>query len=285
MPLIINTNVASLNAQRLLGNNTNLLQKNFERLASGFRINKAGDDAAGLQISEKLRSQIRGIGQAVNNAQDGISLLSIAEGTLSVVNDHLQRIRELTVQAANDTNSSDQRTAIDNEVKARLNDINRITKATQFNGKSLLTGDPATASIRLHIGANAVTSLDTINVALSALGSATATTLGISGAGASVGTTASSARVFLGKVDSALNKVANRLAKIGSIQSRLESALQNLSIAKENFTASESRIRDLDVAAESATLARNQILQQASASILAQANQSPQLALTLIGGR
>lgn len=285
MPLIINTNVSSLNAQRLLGANTFSLQKNYERLASGYRINKASDDAAGLQISEKLRSQIRGISQALNNAQDGISLLSIAEGTLTVVNDHLQRIRELTVQAANDTNSSDQRTAIDNEIKARLSDVNRITKATQFNGKSLLTGNPSTASIRLHVGANAVTSLDTINVALSALGSATATTLGISGTGASVGATASSARTFLGKVDSALTTVANRLAKIGSIQSRLESAITNLSIQRENFTASESRIRDLDVASESALLAKNQILQQASASILSQANQSPQLALTLLQTR
>lgn len=279
MSLVINTNVASLNAQRLLFVNTSALQKNYERLASGFRINRAADDAAGLQISENLRAQIRGVSQAINNAQDGNNLLSVAEGTLSVVQENLQRIRELTVQAANDTNGPDQRNAIEQEIQARIDDISRITRATEFNGIKLLdTTTPG--SLRLQVGANEVASLDTIDIAAGgALGDATATTLGVGNLDLS---TNSLALTFLATVDTALTEVSKRRATIGSIQNRLDSAIQNLQIARENFSASESRIRNVDVAAESAHLVRSQILQQASMAILSQANQSPALALSLL---
>ncbi len=280
MALVVNTNTASINAQRALASNTEALQKNLERLASGFRINKASDDAAGLQISENLRTQIRGINQAVSNAQDGVNLLSVAEGSLSVINDNLQRIRELTVQAANDTNGTNQRTAIKQEIDARLADINRIAASTEFNGIRLLSSSTP-ASLRIQVGANAVQSLDTVDIS-GALGDATATTLGvIASAGAVISN--SSALAFLATVDTALSAVSSRRSTIGSFQNRFLSTISNLQVTSENFSSSESRIRNVDVARESADLSRNQILQQASASILAQANQAPGLALKLIG--
>ncbi len=280
MPLVINTNVNSLNAQRLLSQNTMNLSKDLEQLASGYRINHAGDDAAGLQISENFTAQIKGTEQAINNAQDGLNLLSVAEGTLSVVQDNLQRIRELTVQAANDVNGSSQRTAIKQEIDARIADINRMTKATQFNGVNILKSI-ANVSFRLQVGANGVASQDTINIA-SALGSATATGLGLK-ATTNMISSNSNARAFLANVDSAMNNLSSRRAVIGSFQNRLQSAVSNLQIADQNFQASESQIRDVNVAKVTADLSKNQILQQASVSILAQANQLPALALKLIG--
>lgn len=284
MPLVVNTNVSSLNAQRNLAVNTSGLSKSLEKLASGFRINRAADDAAGLQISETLRSQIRGVSQAISNAEDGINLLSVAEGTLGVVQEHLQRIRELTVQAANDTNGATQRDAIRNEITARMDEINRITKATEFNGIKLLHSATPT-SLRLQVGANATASLDTIDIA-GALGSATASGLGLA-SGGNVGSvnisTNSAAQNFLTSVDAALTAVSNKRAGIGALQNRLDGTISNLQITRENFEASESRIRNVDVAKEAAALAKYQILQQAATSILAQANQSPALALSLIG--
>ncbi len=279
MSFVINTNVSSLVAQRNLSTNTLSLNKSLERLSSGYRINRAADDAAGLQISETLRAQIRGVSQAINNAQDGTNLLSVAEGTLSVVQEHLQRIRELTVQAANDTNGSAQRDAIKEEIDARINDITRITQATQFNGIKLLSG--TVSSLRIQVGPNGSANLDTIDIA-DALGSATATTLGVTNASDAIDTN-SQALAFLATVDDALTEVSSRRSTIGSLQNRLESAITNLQITRENFEASESRIRNVDVAKEAANLTKYQILQQAAASILAQANQSPGLALSLIG--
>ncbi len=275
MSLVINTNVTSLTSQRNLGVNTANLSRSLERLSSGYKINRAADDAAGLQISENLRGQIRGFGQAINNAQDGNNLLSVAEGTLSTVQDNLQRIRELTVQAANDTNVDDQRQAINQEIQARLDDIDRITNATQFNGINILS---TVTSFRLQVGANDTASLDTIDIA-SALGSATASALGFSTITVS---TNSAALIFLADVDSALSEVSQRRAIIGSYQNRLHSAISNLQITQENFQSAESRIRNVDVALEASKLTQYQILQQASASILAQANQTPSLALSLI---
>lgn len=284
MPLVINTNVASLNAQRLLSNNAAALQKNFERLASGYRINRAADDAAGLQISETLRSQIRGTGQAINNAQDGLNLLSIAEGTMGVVQEHLQRMRELTVQAASDTNGSAQRDAIRAEIKERMSEINRITRTAEFNG-ILLLHSATPSSLRLQVGANARASLDTIDIS-GVLGSATATGLGLGNPGTTGSvnfSNNSAARDFLSSVDNALKNISTRRASIGALQNRLDGAISNLQITLENLESSESRIRNVDVAKEAALMTRNQILQQASASILAQANQAPTLALSLIG--
>jgi flagellin len=280
MPLIVNTNVASLNAQRLLNTNTEMLNRNLERLASGFRINRASDDAAGLQISETLRSNIRGTAQAINNAQDGSNLLSVAEGTLGVVQENLQRIRELVVQAANDTNGVTQRAAIKEEIDARISDIDRITKATDFNSIKLLASTTPT-SLLLQVGAGNIASLDTIDIMSGgALGDATASNgLGLTSVNISTNVLA---LATMGRVDTALGNVSSRRATIGSVQNRLQSAINNLSVANENFSAAESRIRNLDVAKESAELIRNQILQQAAATILSQANTAPQLALQLL---
>ncbi len=277
MPLVINTNVSAINAQRNLATNGNNLNRSFERLSSGFRINRAADDAAGLQISEGLRSQIRGVNQAINNASDGYNMLSVAEGSLSVIQDNLQRIRELTVQAANDTNGTSQREAITQEIQARMDDIDRIAGAAEFNGNKLLDG--SASSFFIQVGAGTDASLDTINIG-SALADATATAgLGLGSVDVSNNSAALS---FLTDVDAALSTVGELRATIGSFQNRLDSAINNLAITAENFEAAESRIRNVDVAKESANLTKYQILQQASASILSQANQSPQLALSLL---
>lgn len=278
MPLVVNTNVSSLIAQRNLTDNTNALSKSMERLSSGFRINRAADDAAGLQISETLRAQIRGLNKASDNAQDGVNMLQVVEGSLSVITGNIQRIRELTVQAANDTNSNNERNAIEQEITALMADIDRIADATQFNSVVLLS-PTAPGTYMLQVGANDTQGIDTIDVA-SALGDARSTTLGISNTVNFLSN--QDALDFLGTVDTALDAVMQRRATIGSLQNRLEGTITNIAVTIENFSASESRIRNLDVARESSNLVRNQILQQASASILSQANQVPALALNLI---
>lgn len=288
MPLVVNTNMASLVSQRNLGINTVNLNRSLERLSSGYRINRAADDAAGLTISEGLRSDIRGSKVAVQNAQDGVSILQIAEGTLSVVSDNLQRIRELTVQAANDTNADAQRNAIEQEIKARLSDNQRIVDASQFNGIALLDGTAVNA--RLQIGSDSNSALNTLDIT-SALASSSSSAIGLLGAATSTGfqtiasidiTAGSVARKFLNDIDVAIATMSSRRSLIGAFQNELESALANLSLSVENFTASESRIRDLDIASETAIMTKNQILQQASVSILSQANSAPQLVLRLL---
>jgi flagellin len=286
MGIVINTNVQSLNSQRLLGSNTVNLGKSLERLSSGFRINKASDDAAGLQISETLRSQIRGSDKAIDNVQDGINVLNTADGAFGTVTNSLQRVRELLVQGANDTLSATQRSSIGSEVKQLVSDITRVSKATQFNGKNLLDGSQTTFSIQ--VGANSTGSTNTINIASAAstnpFGSVGGSALGLGSSGGLLAFASNvSARAAISRVDTALATVNGRRAAIGALTNRLESTSNNLSIAVENFSASESRIRNVDVAKESANLTRNQILQQASATILAQANQAPQLALKLLG--
>lgn len=293
MPLIINTNVSSMNAQRYLGNNTTALQKTMEKLSSGYRINRAGDDAAGLQLSENLRSQIRGSQKALDNTQDGINVLNLADGAMQTMTDNLQRIRELTVQAGNDTYNDTQRSAIQGEITQLLSDVDRIAAVTQFNGVALFpTG--AAAAFTLQVGANGTANVDTIDVG-AALGNAQAqglgvaswnSTTGVLGVNMAVNGTAGGnvARAFLAEVDAALLSVNTKRGNLGAFVNRLEGAVNNLSISVENLSASESRIRNVDVAAESSNLTRNQILQQASSTILAQANQSPQLALQLLKG-
>lgn len=287
MPIVVNTNVQSLNAQRLLGRNTSALSRSFEKLASGFRINRASDDAAGLQISEILRAQIKGSEKAIDNVQDGINVLNTVDGSFETITNNLQRVRELLVQGANDTLSSSQRSAIVSEVRQLVTDITRISKSTQFNGKNLLDGTQT--NFTLQVGANAIASTNTINLA-------TATTSNpfgaINGSALGLGSTGSllvfnsntSARAGLSRIDAALNTLNTRRAAIGALTNRLEGTSENLSIAVENFSAAESRIRNVDVAKETAVLTRNQILQQASASILSQSNQTPQLALQLLQG-
>jgi flagellin len=288
--IVVNTNVASLIAQRNLSLNTSNLTKSIERLSSGYKINRAADDAAGLSISENLRGQIRGNAQAINNIQDGINMLQIAEGGLSVINENIQRIRELSVQAANDTNGSTERTAILSEVNARLLDIDRIAKSSKFNNIGLLDG---TRSVTLQIGASSDLSTNTIPIGNSVLTRATASSLGISTlsgielsdiTGADwAGVSNNGIRIYLDSLDTALSNVTSRRSNIGAYQNRLQSALDNLNIVNQNLQAADSRIRDVDVAQETSSMTKYQILQQASASVLSQANNMPSLALKLLG--
>jgi flagellin len=285
MPLIINTNTASLNSQRHLGNNTAALQKSMERLSSGFRINRAGDDAAGLQLSENLRTQIRGSKKAYDNIQDGMNVLNITDGVFQQVTENLQRMRELAVQAANDTYDAAQRTAIKSEIDQLIAEINRISAATEFNGVKLLNG--TMTSFIIQLGANDVAAEDQLNIATAgasnpfAAVNASALDAELTAASALVDS-AANARTTIGNIDQALLTVNNRRGTIGAMVNRMEGAANNLSIAIENLSASESRIRNVDVASESSVLVRNQILQQAAASMLTQANQSPSLALQLL---
>jgi flagellin len=287
MGLILNTNVPSLVAQRSLMKNSISVNSSFEKLSSGLRINRAADDAAGLNISETLKTQIRGNQKAVANAQDGVNILQIAEGSLSVISENLQRIRELTIQAASDTNSTTERTAIVLEVNSRLDDIDRIAQTTRSNNINLLDGSKT--DYLLQIGANSDMNQNTLNIGV-VLANSQVSSLGIdrtatpitAGAGG-IYEDNSSARVFLNAVDSCLSNVFTRRSQIGAMQNRLQSTIESLSIAVENLQSTNSRIRDLDVASESANLTRNQILQQSALSVLAQANQSPTLALQLLG--
>ena len=287
MSIVVNNNIASLIAQRNLSTNSTNLVKSIERLSSGYRINRASDDAAGLSISENLRGQIRGNKQAINNIQDGINMLQIAESSLSVINENIQRIRELAVQAANDTNSSVEKDAILSEVNARLSDIDRISKATKFNNIKLLDG---TASAVLQVGADSELSTNTIEIENSVLARATVSCIGTTASANGLTLTATGAtwssngiRLYLDVLDAALSDVASRRSNIGAYQNRLESALNNLEVATENVQAAESRIRDLDVAKETSNMTKYQILQQASASVLSQANNLPSVALKLLG--
>ena len=286
MPLIINTNVSSMSAQRNLSVNTQMLSKTMEKLSSGYRINRAGDDAAGLQLSEKLRAQIRGSQKALDNTQDGLNVLNIADGALQTITDSLQRIRELTVQAGNDTYNTAQRSAMQVEMTQLLLDIDRIANATKFNGVDLLSASTPAAFV-LQVGANTTANVDTIDVA-SALGTSTAAVLGValwSGAAlTSAVDTGANARTLMAQIDTAITTVNTKRGNLGAFVNRLEGSINNLSIGVENLSASESRIRNVDVALESSNLTRNQILQQAANTILAQANQSPQLALSLLRG-
>jgi flagellin len=280
MAINVNTNVSSINAQRNLESNTKAYNTSLERLASGFRINRSADDAAGLQISETLRTQIRGSKKAQENAQDGINVLNIADGAQGVVQDNLQRVRELTVQAANDTLATAQRSAIATEINARRDDIDRIASSTKFNGVSLASSSAPT-SFKIQLGPNSSSTNDSIDV-VSGLGSISTSSGGLNVTTANV-STATAAQAYLDVVDTGLANLNTKRAALGSLSNRLETAIQGLSVNIENLSSSESRIRNVDVASESAALTRNQILQQAATSILGQANQAPQLALSLIG--
>jgi flagellin len=283
MSLVINTNVNSLNAQRYLNNNSMMLGKTMEKLASGYRINRAADDAAGLQLSESLRTQIRGSQKALDNVQDGSNLLNIMDGSLTQVTENLQRMRELTVQGANDTLATAQRSAIKLELDQLAADITRIAQSTSYNGVNLFTS--TNTSFRLQVGANSNSSTNVLNLATAAginpFSSLDAGDLLVSATLISV-ISNSSALETISALDGALTTLNSRRAVLGALTNRLEGTANNLSITIENFSASESRIRNTDVAAESAKLTRNQILQQASAQVLSQANQAPQLALQLL---
>ena len=278
MPLTVNTNIASMNAQRYLSMNTANLQKSMEKLASGYRINHAQDDAAGLGLSETLRAQIRGSQKALDNTQDGINVMNIADGAMQTITDNLQRMRELAVQASNDTYSTTQRTSMQTEFDQLASGITQIAKAVDFNGIKLLDGTSTITS--LQIGANTTANVDDFDV--SSLFSDT--TAGASGLNISAQTLSSHANSqnAITALDTAITTINTNRGNLGASVNRLESTASNLATMKENTSASESRIRNVDVASESAILTKNNILQQAAASMLAQANQSPALALQLL---
>ena len=278
MSLFVNTNTAALNAQRQLFDSGNALNKSFERLSSGNRINSAADDAAGLQISEKLTAQINGLNAAVRNANDGISLTQVAEGALGETTNALQRIRQLAIQAQNGINSSADRNALNSEVSSLLLEISRIATATEFNGQSIFGGSfNAAFLVGANAGANVTVDLRAANIPTAGF---SATGLGIQGV--AIDTSANAANA-LSTIDGAISAVGSIRADLGAIENRFQSSIRNIANVSENLSAARSRIKDADFAAETANLTKNQILQQASLSILSQANQRPQIALSLLG--
>ena len=270
MSLRIQNNVEAFNAHRQLVSTSDKLAKSMERLSSGYRINRAGDDAAGLAISEKLRAQIGGLGQAQRNAQDAISLVQTAEGALTEVHSMLQRVRDLAVQFNNGTLSTSDKAAITAEVAQLCAQISSIGSDTKFNGIALLTG---TSAITFQVGAEDSQTLSVSAVALFGSGSSFKVDSGIF---------SFSGTVTLASIDTAIDNVSSSRGTFGSVQNRLEHTLNNLAVYEENLQASESRIRDVDMAAEMVNFTKLQILQQAGTSMLAQANSSPQSVLSLL---
>jgi flagellin len=284
MSISVGSNTVSLQAQRRLDITGGQLAKSFNKLSSGSRINRGNDDAAGLAISESLKAQSRIAGQAIRNTNDGISTIAIADGALGEVASILSRLAELASQSANGTLSAAQRSVVSNEFVALGSEIERISKVTEFNGIQLLSGS---SEIMVQVGTGSTTSSQVMyRNQISTLAG-----LGLGGAGGSLsysinGTTddaaATASRLALDAVYSAIYSVGAARGALGGIESRLSTAITNLGVAKENYTASESQIRDVDVASEAANLTRLSILQQAGTAVLAQANQLPSLALQLL---
>ncbi len=325
MALFVNTNVSSLNAQRQLMSSGRGLDQAFQRLSSGFRINSAADDAAGLQISDRLQSQIMGLDQGNRNANDGISLAQTAEGAMNEVTTMFQRVRTLAAQAANGSNTDEDRLAIQEEIRALMSEVNRVAKDTTFGGQNLLDG---TYEANFQVGADAVQAIGFSmkevgastngNNSLTAKGGFTlsgiagiasavtgralsANLVGVSDAGGTAAATSydfstifiassisvssqGNAQAVLGGMDALIAVVDKKRAELGAVQNRFQSTINNQANISENLSAARSRIKDADFASETAKLTRNQILQQASQTILAQANQRPQAALSLLQG-
>lgn len=264
----INHNISALNTYNKMTVNQNAATKSMEKLSSGQRINRAGDDAAGLAISEKMRGQIRGLEQAATNAQDGISLIQTAEGALNETHAILQRQRELAVQAANGTYSDDDKATIKEEMDQLLEEIDRIADTTEFNGEKLLDGN---LDIELQIGANEG---QTLQLTVGAMASADLNIDGID--------VTNDAGAAITSLDAAIESVSKQRSALGAVQNRLEHTINNVSTSAENLTSAESRIRDVDMAKEMMEMTKNNILQQAAQSMLAQANQNPQNVLQLL---
>ena len=273
MALVVNSNIASLNSQRALNNSTNSLTTNFERLSSGKRINSAKDDAAGLQISARLTSQINGLNQATRNANDGISLAQTAEGALDEYTNALQRMRTLSIQSANGSNSDSDRTALDAEFQELSGELTRISDQASFGGENLLNGTYTGKDFQIGADGGQVIrlSIPTDFNATSMLSAATTTISSIVRATSAVGL-----------IDGALAKVNGSRADLGAKQNRFSSVIRSNDNTAQNLSASRSRVMDTDYAAESAALAKSSVLQQAASSMLAQANQQPQIALSLL---
>jgi flagellin len=268
----INHNIQALNTHRQLSVNNNASAKSMEKLASGLRINRAGDDAAGLSISEKMRGQIRGLEQASRNAQDGISMIQTAEGGLNETHAILQRMRELAVQGANDSNVTADRVAISDELKALGKEITRIAGETEFNTQKIISAD---GSYAFQVGAN---SGQTITLQIASMN---ATALGIANSIVSIVDNAS-ANASITRINSAIETVSKERSNLGAVQNRLEHTIKNLETGAENITAAESRVRDVDMAKEMMNFSKNNILSQAAQAMLAQANQAPQGVLQLL---
>jgi flagellin len=274
MGLRVNTNITSINAQRNLAQVSDRLAGNFRRLSTGLRIATAADDAAGLAISERLRSQVASLDQAKRNANDGISLVQTAEGSLNEVSSILTRLRELAIQSSNGTVSATDKNTLNQEFTSLVSEINRIGSSTEFNGIKLLDG--SSSSITFQVGAGTNSAVDTLSVALSP---ALSTTLSLNSLDiGSAGNTSTA----IANIDTAINTISGLRGTLGAVQNRLGSTINNLGVAVENLSAAESRIRDVDVAYETSQLTRNQILQQASIAVLSQANALPQSALRLL---
>ncbi len=274
--MVVQHNLTAANTNRQLGITTNGLQKSTEKLSSGYKINRAADDAAGLSISEKMRNQIRGLNKASDNAQDGISLVQTAEGALNEVHSMLQRMSELAVQAANGTNATTDRTALNDEVQQLKTEIQRVGSTTQFNKMNILDGGFSAGTKKaLQVGANAN---QTISIAISALKSVVGSSL----SGALKISTATNAQSAITTVQSSIEKLSTLRSKLGAVQNRLEHTVANLDNISENTQSAESRIRDTDMAEEMVQYSKNNILQQAGQSMLAQANQANQGVLSLL---
>ena len=273
MALIVNSNPASISAQRNLAISTNQLGRSVERLSSGLRITRAADDAAGLGLSETLRAHIRSINQAVRNSSDGISLTQIADGAASTIGSLLSRLRELASQSSSGTVGATERSYIDQEFLALRSEMDRIAQVTEYNGQALTSG--STISFTMQVGFKSGSG-NTLSMDLNDL---TINSLGLSSVNVSTSDNAQSA---LSNIDSAISAVATARAEYGSLQNRFEATIANLSISAENLTAAESRIRDADIAYETSQFTKNQVLVQTGIAVLAQANTLPQQALALL---
>ena len=277
--MIINHNLTAMNAYRNLASVNERVDKNMEKLSSGLRINRAGDDAAGLAISEKMRGQIKGLNMATKNAQDGISMIQTAEGALNESHSILQRMRELSVQSANDTNTTEDREKLQLEMNQLRLELDRISTSTEFNTRKLLTGEYAEGGLTFHIGANKD---QNVKFQVADMG---ATYLKVNGAtdeeAVSI-STQDDANVAIEIVNNALERVSEERAKFGALQNRLEHTINNLRVSGENLQASESRIRDADMANEMVSINKDKIISQSGTAMLAQANAKPQSVLQLL---
>ena len=278
MPTTINTNMASLSAQRALQSTDGSLSTSMKRLSTGLRINSAKDDSAGLAIAERMTSQVRGMTVASRNANDAISLAQTAEGSLGKVGESLQRMRELAVQSANSTNDTSDRANLNEEYTALATEVSRVLEGTKFNGKSLLNS--AATDMAFQIGAD-TDATDRITVALRDMTAGTGMAAAITGTAASISTVAASLTT-ISNLDAAIDEVTSARSNLGSVQNRFESVVANLATSQENITAARGRITDADFAVESANLSRAQVLSQAGNTMLAQANQQPQQVLSLL---
>ncbi|MBM7623035.1 flagellin [Sporohalobacter salinus] len=270
----INTNISAINSYNQLNQTNKSMEESLQKLSSGKRINRAADDAAGLAISEKMKSQMNGLAQAQRNAQDGISMIQTAEGALKETQAMLQRMRELSVQAANDSNTTQDRKEIQKEIDELTSQITDISSQTKFNNKQLLDG--TATGVKFHVGANKG---ETMSLSINDM-SATAGGLGVTGISV---TTQAGAESAINTLDTAISNVSAERAKLGAKQNRLEHSINNLSTSEENLTAANSRIRDVDMAKEMMNMSKQKILRQAGTAMLAQANQKPQGVLQLLG--